>query len=165
MIIIEQATTEDVSQIAALAKVVWWAHFPGIISKEQVEYMLARWYTEEAIAQDMESGRVKYLKLLVDGQLIAFASYGPGGVANEMQLHRLYVHPHFQRRGYGSAMIRHVEERANQAGCRTLLLTVNKNNKGAISNYHKNGYKIRRSTKVDIGGGFYMDDYHMTKKL
>ena len=165
MVTIEQATTEDASQIADPAKVIWWAHFPAIISKEQVEYMLSRWYTAEAIAQDMESGHVTYLKLLKDGQLIAFASCGPSGTDGEMQLHRLYVHPRLQRRGYGSSMIRHVEKEAAQGGHQILLIKVNKNNTGAISSYKKNGFAVRRSAKVDIGGGFSLDDYHMTKAL
>jgi len=42
-----------------------------------------------------------------------------------------------------------------------LELTVNKNNASAISFYEALGFENILSQKVDIGGGFYMDDYVM----
>jgi diamine N-acetyltransferase len=42
---IERATSEHLPEIAALAERVWRAHYPGIISHAQIEYMLARMYS------------------------------------------------------------------------------------------------------------------------
>ena len=47
----------------------------------------------------------------------------------------------------------------------TLALNVNKHNTGAIKAYRRNGFIIRRSTYTDIGEGFYMDDFLMSKTL
>ena len=45
------------------------------------------------------------------------------------------------------------------AGYKFLRLNVNKQNKDAIRAYERNGFKLYEKVKVDIGGGFYMDDY------
>ena len=89
MIRIEQATVEDLVEVANLAKLVWWNHFPGIISHEQIEYMLYKEYAHETMVGELESGSVSYVKLLNEEELIGFASYGPLGTTDELQLHRL----------------------------------------------------------------------------
>jgi diamine N-acetyltransferase len=45
------------------------------------------------------------------------------------------------------------------------VLTVNKNNTGAISVYEKIGFRNVGSLVQDIGSGFVMDDYAMEKTL
>src|SRR5439155_13935203 len=42
--LISPAGKEHLPEIAALAQIIWRAHYPGIISNEQIEYMLARMY-------------------------------------------------------------------------------------------------------------------------
>jgi diamine N-acetyltransferase len=82
-----------------------------------------------------------------------------------MKLYKLYVHPASQRKGYGSLLIKHVEEKARQRGFKVLLLTVNKGNHNAVAAYKKNGFTIRETAVVDIGGGYVMDDFIMAKSL
>ena len=88
-----------------------------------------------------------------------------GGNGEEMQLHKLYVHPRFQRIGYGSALIQYLQEEATGNGYKYIMLTVNRNNRKAISAYQKNGFVIIESRLTDIGNGFVMDDYVMRKSL
>jgi hypothetical protein len=45
------------------------------------------------------------------------------------------------------------------------MLTVNKRNAKAMAAYQRNGFTLTESVVVDIGGGFVMDDYVMTKEL
>ena len=47
---------------------------------------------------------------------------------------------------------------------RSLLLNVNRHNK-AISFYKKYGFDIIAEEDIDIGNGYYMNDYVMEKKL
>lgn len=157
------AGLDDLAEIAALAGVVWRAHYPGIISREQIEYMLARMYDLGVMRADLQQG-ICYDRLLVEGVLHAFASYGPAG-PEEMKLYKLYVHPDSQRCGLGSILLKHVEDVSRQRGFRSLCLTVNKANEKAIAAYRKNGFTIRDSIVVDIGRGFVMDDHVMAKVL
>jgi ribosomal protein S18 acetylase RimI-like enzyme len=151
------ADPEHAAEIARLAAIVWRVHYPGIISHEQIDYMLAKMYDLEVLRREMAEG-ISYLRALEGNQLLGFASYGPA--EREIKLHKLYVDPSQQRRGIGSALIEHVE--AANSG-RTLVLTVNKRNRQAIAAYQKHGFLIRESIVVDIGGGFVMDDYVMAK--
>ena len=67
--------------------------------------------------------------------------------------------------GHGSALLRYVREKAIQNGYKHLILAVNRNNRKAISAYLKNGFVIEESVTVDIGGGFYRNDYVMKQSL
>lgn len=151
------AGPEHVADIARLADVVWRAHYPGIISNAQIDYMLAKMYHLDVLRREIASG-ITYLRALDRDHLLGFAAYGPANA--EIKLHKLYVDPQHQRRGIGRALIQSVERAS--AG-RTLVLTVNKRNHQAIAAYQKHGFKIRNSVAVDIGGGFVMDDYVMAK--
>ena len=82
-----------------------------------------------------------------------------------MKLDKLYVRDDLHGLGYGSLLMRHVEEQARNRGCTRLYLQVNKNNRRAIEAYLKNGFKVSEAAKFDIGGGFYMDDYVMSKDV
>ena len=162
-LIIREVTTENLKEIIHLAELIWWDHYPGIISNEQIEYMLSKGYNESTITQELESGTTYWVMLLNNDELIGFASYGPIDTGEEIQLYKLYMHPRFQRSGYGTAFLKHLQEKAAENGYRQLVLTVNKNNHKAISAYLKNGFMIREARITDIGNGFFMDDYIMNK--
>ena len=82
-----------------------------------------------------------------------------------MKLDKIYVHDRYRGKGYGSALLRHAEEQARRLGMQTLYLQVNKGNATAIAAYRRNGFEVTDDIKVDIGGGFWMDDYVMEKKV
>jgi diamine N-acetyltransferase len=158
------ATCEHLSEIASLAAVIWRMHYPGIISQDQIEYMLARMYDVDVMRRELESG-VTYDQLVIEGQLIGFAAYGSTDVRSELKLHKLYIHPDFQRQGLGAMLLAHVEDAAREQNFEIVVLAVNKRNTNAIAAYRKHGFAIRDSIIVDIGGGFVMDDYIMAKTV
>jgi ribosomal protein S18 acetylase RimI-like enzyme len=161
---IQSAGPEHLPEIAAVATVIWRAHYPGIIPPEQIDYMLGRMYDVEVMRKEIDSGIV-YDRLLVNGELTGFASYGPNSNSGELKLHKLYVHPARQRQGLGTLLLNHVEAIARQRAFTHLVLAVNKRNRQAIAAYLKHGFAIRESVVVDIGGGFVMDDHVMAKPL
>jgi GNAT superfamily N-acetyltransferase len=155
----------DLPAIARLAAIIWRAHYPGIISTEQIEYMLAGMYAEETLRDEIRLRAIRYERLFVGEELRGFAAYGPTEQAKQYKLHKLYLHPACQGRGLGTLLLRHCESEARSLGADRLMLTVNKRNSKAIAAYHRNGFAITDSVVVDIGGGFVMDDYVMTKPL
>lgn len=159
------ATAEHLAAIAELAGVIWRAYYPGIISREQIDYMLARMYSPDTLRAEMDSQRIRYDRLLVDGRLVGFASYGPTAEAGVMKLHKLYLLPETHGRGLGSLLLQHCEREAGKLGARRLILAVNKRNAKAIAAYQRNGFGVADSVVTDIGGGFVMDDYIMAKDL
>lgn len=159
---VELVRAEHLTEIAALAGVIWRAHYPGIISPEQIDYMLARMYRVETLRGELASG-IHWFRAVVDGELRGFASVGPTDTATEFKLHKLYVHPDWQRHGLGSALLKNCEATARTHGATALILNVNKCNTAALDVYRQRGFVIRESIMADIGGGFVMDDYVMVK--
>jgi GNAT superfamily N-acetyltransferase len=162
---IVRATEADLPAISELAGVIWRACYPGIITHEQIDYMLARMYSLDVLRDEIHSQSIRYDQLLVDGKPAGFASYGPTSDAGVMKLHKLYLLPEMQGSGLGSSLLQHIEgEVRDGAGCR-LILSVNKRNTRAIAAYRRNGFVIAESVVTDIGDGFVMDDYVMAKDL
>lgn len=162
---IEPLAAEDVAPLAALAREIWFAHYPALISVAQIEYMLAERYDADVVRAELRRDGTWWDKLMVAGAMKGFASYFLTGIAGEMKLDKLYVHPRLQRRGYGGMMVDRAASIAQTHGCDRLVLAVNKNNRSAIAAYLKHGFRIADAVVKDIGGGFVMDDYIMVKPV
>ncbi|MBI5772720.1 MAG: GNAT family N-acetyltransferase [Verrucomicrobia bacterium] len=162
---IRPATEEDLPAIVRLAGVIWRAHYPGIISPTQIEFMLARMYALDTLREEIHAKSIRYECLFVGEESVGFASYGPAEKPGVFKLHKLYLLPACHGRGLGSRLLRHCEDAARTLGARRLILSVNKRNTKAIAAYQRNGYTVAESVCVDIGGGFVMDDFVMTKEL
>jgi ribosomal protein S18 acetylase RimI-like enzyme len=159
------ATEADLGAVAALAGVIWRRHYPGIITHEQIEYMLARGYSHAALSRFIRENGAGLDLARLGERLAGFAAYHRGERPGETKLDKLYVHHDAQRRRIGSRLIAKVESAARADGCSTLTLNVNKNNVQAIRAYERNGFAVRETVVVDIGEGFVMDDYIMAKSL
>jgi ribosomal protein S18 acetylase RimI-like enzyme len=162
---IEPLTGNDVEALAALAREIWYAHYPAIISTAQIEYMLAQRYRPAIVRSELAAPGIWWDKLMIGTAMAGFSSYFLVPPGLEMKLDKLYVHPGRQRLGYGGLMIERACEAARTRDCRRLVLAVNKRNASAIAAYRKHGFGIADAITKDIGGGFVMDDYLMVKPL
>jgi len=161
---IEPLADADVEPVAALAREIWYAHYPAIIGTAQIDYMLAQRYRPATVRAELTQAGIWWDKLMIGPDMAGFASYflaSPDGT----KLDKLYVHPRHQRSGYGGLMIARACEVARGQGCGWLMLAVNKNNASAIAAYLKHGFRVTEAVVKDIGGGFVMDDYVMEKPL
>lgn len=158
------ATEEHLPAIAAVAAVIWRACYPAITSQEQIEYMLAWMYSIETMTSELRNG-VRYQRLLLDGELVGFASFGPTEEPGTVKLHKLYLLPEHHGQGLGTLLLKHCETEARNLYARRMTLNVNKQNAKAIAAYRRNGFTTAQSVVNDIGHGFVMDDYVMTKQL
>lgn len=155
----------EVEALCALAREIWMQHYPGIITVNQIEYMLAQRYSPNAIRAQLREGTASWDKLEVAGELCGFASCERGDDSRKMKLDKLYVHQVYRGRGLGAALVDHVSGAARREGRDTLYLQVNKYNHGSVEAYKRMGFAIIRSVKVDIGEGFLMDDHVMSRSL
>jgi ribosomal protein S18 acetylase RimI-like enzyme len=160
---IAPATEAHLPAISALAGQIWRACYPAISSMEQIEYMLAWMYSLDTMRTELRSG-IHYERLLLESELVGFASYGPTE-PNTVKLHKLYLLPKLHGQGLGSRLLKHCETEARKLGARVMTLNVNKQNTRAIAAYQRNSFTITQSVVNDIGQGFVMDDYIMTKQL
>lgn len=164
-IALSPARPEDIPAIRQLARVVWHAHYPGIITVEQIEYMLELGYAAAALAEFVVRADHGLLIASVDGEPAGFAAWYLTEVPGEAKLDKLYVLQARQRSGIGGRLIARVADDARAAGAHTLILNVNKRNTQAIRAYERHGFAVRAAVVVDIGHGYVMDDYVMAKPL
>jgi len=150
------AEASEVELIRSLAKKSWRAHYPGIISHEQIEYMLDWMYSALQLTDDIERG-VEFVLLVSDQATLGFAGWESKG--DTAYLHKLYLLPEVTGKGLGAELLKEVHRRAKQAGLRYIELGVNKYNHKAIRAYERFGFERIQSVCNDIGDGFVMDDY------
>jgi diamine N-acetyltransferase len=159
------ARHDELPAVQRLAGIIWRAHYPGIITAEQIDYMLERGYALDVLAGFLSRGDRGLELAKVDAELAGFAAWYVTDDPREAKLDKLYVLHARQRHGLGGRLIDRVEELARRAGAVTLILNVNKNNVQAIRAYEKRSFAIREAVVNDIGGGFVMDDYVMAKPI
>lgn len=96
-------------------------------------------------------GGLRRADLVPGGRARAFGGYAPGTPAlDAAEMVRLRVRPAVQRRGYGSAVVQALEERAKEYGYRVLRGDTTELQAPALSLYRKFGWtETRRET---IGG-------------
>src|SRR5512133_289265 len=155
---------EDIATLLPLAGRIWHAHYPGIITTEQIDYMLARGYTREIILDEIAQQGISWIIIRDGVTMIGFISVGPYG-DGVMKLHKLYLLPEYHGRGIGSSALAEVERVAKRHKAAKLILNVNKHNHTAITAYQRAGWQVAEEVVVDIGNGYVMNDYVMAKQL
>lgn len=158
------ATLDDIPAIQEIAYQTWPATYGGIISEEQIRYMLDLMYSTESLMQQMHKGHEFFLmeddiKPESQPAILGFASVSDesDGV---FKLNKLYVLPNTQKSGTGKGLLNVVKDYAKKNGGKELILQVNKQNP-AIGFYQKQGLRIIRESIFELDHGFVMDDYIM----
>lgn len=160
---IRSASINDIATIRQLAHNTWPVSYKGMISDEQITYMLDLMYSTEALREQME---LKLHRFFIAGFMnedVGFASFSYK-TDKRYRLEKLYVLPTTQGRGAGKAMLLHVRNEVKRLGATVLELTVNRNNKSRYF-YEKLGFVIASEIVMDIGSGWVMDDYIMELKV
>jgi len=148
--------------IAKLANIVWYEHYTPIIGKAQVEYMVAKFQTSEAMQQQTAEG-YEYYTIKYENENVGYLSIKMNN--DNLFLSKIYLLKQFRRKGIGKGAFKFIEEKAKKHHCKSISLTVNKGNINTIKAYEKSGFKNIEAIVMDIGNGFVMDDYRMVKNL
>jgi ribosomal protein S18 acetylase RimI-like enzyme len=159
---IEVSTDNQIKIVESLAREIWAEHYIPIIGKVQVDYMLDRFQSKQAISEQIRTG-VLYFLMREYNEFIGYIAVQPKGV--ELFLSKIYVKSSRRAKGYGKKAIQFAEKLAQEKGLRKIVLTVNKSNVSAIEVYDKIGFRNVGSLVQDIGNGFAMDDYKMEKTV
>jgi diamine N-acetyltransferase len=164
MLTFKAANENDINLIQQLAHTIWHSHYPGIITVEQIEYMLEVMYSASTINKELKEGH-QWILLFLEDIPIGFISFFFDKEHNTVKLNKLYVLQTYHGLGFGQQALEYVKNCAAELGASDLYLTVNKLNKKAINAYSKAGFKIENSVITDIGKGYVMDDYIMNYKI
>jgi diamine N-acetyltransferase len=159
---IRKAYPADIPLIRDMAYKIWPQTYGSILSKEQLDYMLNLLYSEKVLQEQIE-GNIEFI-IAYDGvHPVGFASFGlieP----SIYKLHKIYVLTSQQGKGTGRFIIGQLIKAMKVKGATALQLNVNRQN-NAKSFYEKLGFVVMREEDVDIGNGYYMNDYVMEKKF
>ena len=160
---LQRLTADDIDAVSALARTVWQATYPPLISQAQIDAMLADRYAPQCIREQLDDPRHAWWVTRQSQALAGFAH----AILDESgcKLDKLYVHPTQQRRGIGAALLQAIANWARAQQARRLWLQVNRGNAQAIRAYEKYGFHIVESRVFDIGNGFVMDDHVMEREL
>ena len=164
MILIRKGTEEDMPIISRLAELIWPQTYSDYINEDQLRYMLDLMYNEKELLSQLKLG---YTFLIAeDGSKdLGFACSSLVDAATQTyKLHKLYVLPEMHGKGIGKILINEIKNLAERNGGKYLQLNVNRNNK-AKDFYQKGGFKIKETVDVNIGNGFFMNDYVMELEI
>ncbi|RDC56706.1 GNAT family N-acetyltransferase [Pedobacter chinensis] len=160
MITIRKAKEQDIEIIRDIASATWPSTYLEIIGQQQIDYMLDKMYNKGELLKQFMEGHI-FLIAEDDENQFGFAGYSIVDHEERIyKLHKLYVLPSAHGKGVGKILINEVFNQVKDAGGSALQLNVNKQNK-AKDFYLKGGFTIKEAVKIDIGRGYFMDDYVM----
>ena len=164
MIEINQLGTEDVFIVNHLANEIWPHAYGGILSKDQLDYMLDWLYDINTLREKVQIGYLYYLikeNGVAKGYMALEPNYPDAGF---LRIHNIYVLPDQQKKGLGRAMMNHAIDIAFDLDLKRLHLNVNRFNK-ARDFYERLGFNVIGEEDIDIGKGYLMEDYIMELDL
>ena len=160
MITITDASHTDIPLIQELAEKTWWPTYSGIVSETQIRFMLDTIYSRDALTKAMSPGHQQFILVHDHDGAQGFAAYGlrPEN-ATVAKLHKIYVLPHNQGKGYGKLLLDEIRRRLLLDNIHTLDLNVNRHNKARYF-YEKVGFVVIAEEDVSIGP-YFMNDFVM----
>ena len=159
---IRNATSKDIRLIRSLALDIWPKSYGKILSRQQITYMLNLIYSEQALKKQIQQHH-QFIIVYNTGLPVGFASYSETKPA-VYKLHKLYVLPSQQGKGTGTFVLEQIMSDIKAKGAVAMQLNVNRNNSAKLF-YEKLGFEVIASEDIDIGSGFFMNDYVMEKSF
>lgn len=127
--------------------------YSGIYPPRAVQFF-KDFHSEKKIMERYRSGDI--LVAEQEGKLVAT------GTIVGSDIFGIFVHPAFQRQGYGAALMRELENKAAAKGCNEPELSVSLPSRGF---YESLGYEMLEECSIDVGGGEHLDFWKAKKSL
>ena len=161
----------QIREVTSLAGEIWREHYAGILSAGQIEYMLGRFQSEEAVREQISAEKYSYYLLRDGAETLGFFGFCRRGDEEHapgkrgLFLSKLYIRKACRGRGAARAAVHFLQRLCQEEGISYLWLTVNRENTGSIACYRKLGFSQWYGQCADIGGGYVMDDLILRKDL
>ena len=160
---IKKAGIDDIPLIRELTFRVWPQTYASILSQEQIDYMLEMMYSESSLKKQMTEDGCKFIIVYENENPVGFASYSEEE-KHTWKLNKIYVLQNQQGKGTGKYVINYIVEEIKKQNANSLYLQVNRYN-NAKTFYEKLGFAEIDFINLDIGNGYFMNDYVMEKKI
>ena len=155
---VEVTTAPQIESVAALADEIWHEWFPSVISESQIDYMLEKFQSVNAITAQLEKEGYRYYIIMTGGEYAGYTAIRPDS-DGRLFLSKIYIKKEHRGKGFGRAVFGFLKEFCSEKGLKAVWLTVNKHNTDSINVYKKCGFRLIGEGVTDIGGGHVMDDY------
>ena len=160
MMKITKATIENIPLIKEIAEKSWRKHYPGILSNEQIEYMLEQMYSETELKNHFENPNYHYYLLSDNENFLGIMGFENHYQKDTTKLHRIYLLEEAKGKGLGKDALQFLKEQAKNSDDERIILNVNKQNPSYYF-YVSQGFKVYEEGVFEIGNGYVMDDYLM----
>lgn len=160
---LKKITSAEAADVESMARRIWPDAYREIITREQIDYMLGWMYAPAAIAAEITERGIHYYWIDLGGETVGFLAVGPVLPDKPAMLHKCYLLNEKHGCGLGTKALEAIFELLAEAGVPRLDLRVNRHNLSAVSFYRKNGFRIVEEDVADIGCGFVMDDFIMSR--
>jgi len=158
------AGKQDTGIIRDLADLTWPSTYVPIIGEEQVNYMLDLFYSTSALEKQMDVDGHHFTIAYHDEKPVGFSSVSRKNEEAVFRLHKLYLLPGLQGKGFGKSILNHAMSLSKELGGTKLELNVNRNNP-ALGFYKSQGFEIVSEEDISIGHGYFMNDFVMIRSL
>lgn len=159
--LVKAETREEIKEVARMANDIWNEHYAAVIPQEQIDYMLDKFQSVQAISDAIAGqGYEYYLVEDANGQTVGYVGINRDYPAGKLYLSKLYLLKGTRGKGYSRDVLDELKRMALEDGSGSIWLTVNKENP-SVAVYESLGFSKVNTAKTDIGEGFYMDDYIM----
>lgn len=148
---------EQVKELAKFACGIWNEYFPGIISQEQIDYMVDKFQSYKAMTDQIKHNQYHYYLVKVEDEKVGYI--GLQNQPDRLFLSKFYLKKEARGHHYATMMFDFVKEQAEKYCYQAIYLTCNKQNKHSLEVYEKFGFQWIDSDETDIGNGYIMDDY------
>ena len=154
------ATKSQLIIVQELTYKIWPTAYRTILSSEQLEFMMNKFYEISYLENQFQNGQV-FLLAEENGIYYGFASYELNcDASNKTKIHKLYVLPETQGKGLGKLFVEKISTIAKENNNQGIFLNVNRYNI-AVHFYEKIGFKKTETIDIEIGNGYLMEDYIM----
>ncbi len=154
---------EQIEILAQKANVVWHDAFKDILTLQQIEYMIEKFQSFNALSQAINQNNYEYFFIKFADNIAGYT--GIKAENERLFLSKLYILKEYRGKKIASKVFEFIENSAKEKNLKSVWLTVNRNNNHAIEVYKHKGYIITATKIADIGNGFVMDDYIFEKVL
>ncbi len=153
----------DILAVSDMAGIIWREHYGSILCAQQIEYMLKKFQSPDAITQAVDDG-YEYYFIDHENIHVGYLAIKIDHIKQEMFLSKIYLLAAHRGKGYAFSAMDRLADICKLHRLNLIWLTVNKDNP-SIAAYKKMGFAIAGSMVTDIGNGFVMDDYRMEKLI
>ncbi|MGI6152929.1 MAG: GNAT family N-acetyltransferase [Christensenellaceae bacterium] len=157
-------TPEEVEAVSKMADIIWKEHYRGIVTMAQIEYMLDKFQSPEAIQNAMDTEGYVYYFIQPEDKPWGYIGAQPNNPEGKLLLSKFYLYLSMRGRGIGSKALSELETVAKGLGLHAIWLTVNRRNP-SVALYESMGFKKGEMIQTEIGRGFIMDDFVMEKDI